>query len=71
MLPPPFEVTTNTYQIISKMQRECVKDFYMLATPFMKEKIRNQQMTSQTSMLWTCNLSSKISSNKSMKDYNL
>ena len=66
-----FKVTTNTYQIISKMQRQCVKDSYVGDTIHEAKKMRNQQMTSHTSMVWTYKLTSKFPSVKSMKDYNL
>jgi lysozyme family protein len=46
------------------MEEKCIKEF-------IAQKIRYQQMASQTSMVWTFRLTSKISSDKSKKDYSL
>jgi hypothetical protein len=62
ILQPPFQghnkYMLNNFKDATAMRSGLQSNnLIMLATPFMKQMIINQQKTSQTSMLWTCKLS--------------
>ena len=76
MLPRPFQqrnkyISNNSKDVMAICQGGKSNDLITSMTAIHEQKIRNQQMANQTSMIWTSTLTSKISSDKSNKDYNL